>query len=1529
MYTLRELLSRILFGKINIDELETHIGIDGHLYESFWKIVFKFKIPKLQLGHQYSLYTGKIETDTIDKSLPIDKYLKTKIQNGNEDGCIDIKIKNEDTCEFIFMSSKLFSRKQSGHHGMEKYDIDTIKLKCDANERYKGKYKIWLLVRDKDEIKQTNGNREYFNNLDVVYDMNDLKRFLKQLKSDCGDNKKYKQVLKYNASIKYIPYLHQVYAKNLFINHIRINQSKQFFKFIMGFKCRTGKTFTSSLISYNLQVHYYKRKINILIMLLKPNETKDDFEDDFNSLYKYNVIHILSPSDFDKAKDDYSNVFIISKHLLCHKNNLNDFDKYVNKIKSKNCVLLIKDEAHDGGMTDKTDKLEKELQIPITILSTYTYTKCEGDNIDLIVDLNSEDVQRMKSLTNNMDYFYEKYDQNILNKSIDELKLLYGYDTLKETLDKISSVYQTFPNLKLQIFSLKGEEKLIQDIKDSGLQIGFNNKDVFKKNKGMWEYPDILRTYTQYIFGCDKIWSSKSYFGKIMKEPNRTLDSSQGVTVALMFLPVKTGTNICELTNSYKDYLQNISYINDKYDIMPITSNEKTIDKSNLKIQINNRIKTCEQAGKHLIILAGWMLSLAITIKECDIVILANDTKSPDSWIQMTERSGTPNKNKTECYVLDMNLHRCIQFISRNYSKADHKDNIKDPIKYINKSNIMDISVNDTSFKDLSPDTIDDILNLIRQEYKEYERNTDKDNGNYISFSVTKGILAYIEKYSDNRKEIFSFMKGKFNKQTFKIEIDVGGSDVPTGETSVVEPTEPTTEPTMEPITEPTMEPTTEPTMEPTTEPTTEPTEPLEEEDFDIINPTRICNNLYKTILYEYSINKRDEIISSDTYKINMLEDIYTEIHTNKKDKLYTHIRSWIDSDIDLNKIELILKSIVLALKNNLIDSDIQKIMSDLQGIINDPIKLSEWCDSNMVTTDICRMNNGEVFTPLIQLYNMFDPYERHLKDYYDNKFDNVFPYIDITPDTKIIDLAAGRGNGSAYLYQMLFNNKNIKDSFENKDDRRKHILNNMLYMSEINPVNISILKDLFGENNKNIIPGDAIGKNKDGGILSVKEPKHFKLLKYFEEKGIKFDIIFTNPPYQKPNKMNPGKFNGSAFYFHFIRLSIELLNEGGLLFAIHPPTWKKFSVDRSAHNTDWFIKENTFLYLNISDSEDKFDGKTQKAVDYYILKKKQNDNTISTFIESEYNDEKYCGKKLIRNDLQCLPKHISDKTISLFTGFNNKSDNTFNMEFVRSGPGNNIDKECLRFNMVKDVKKHYNEPSPEFPNKIYGQFNNGLPSYNYTSTTHSIKEKYKIMTGVKIHLIDFEKSVVLDKGNIIPGNECLHILDDNIDNLIYYEKILKSNMFKFILNLSTYSRTHQGDDQIEYQYLKSINFPKKEIIDQTNINQSLYTFYNFDIKDILFINNINNNRKDIISCNWRSLKEEHGLVGLKNMVIEKINNQCIHHTIDIDNIDSENMLDITINEYRFKHDYINNKYYDYLTKADITTKCIIKYYLE
>ena len=80
-------------------------------------------------------------------------------------------------------------------------------------------------------------------------------------------------------------------------------------------------------------------------------------------------------------------------------------------------------------------------------------------------------------------------------------------------------------------------------------------------------------------------------------------------------------------------------------------------------LMIRKLIERSKKENKHLIILSGRMLSEAITIKLCDIVILADNTSSLDLYKQRIERGSTPNKNKNDSYVLDLNIHRALRNI--------------------------------------------------------------------------------------------------------------------------------------------------------------------------------------------------------------------------------------------------------------------------------------------------------------------------------------------------------------------------------------------------------------------------------------------------------------------------------------------------------------------------------------------------------------------------------------------------------------------------------------------------------------------------------------------------------------------------------------------------------------------------------------------------------------------------------------------------------------------------------------------------
>lgn len=213
----------------------------------------------------------------------------------------------------------------------------------------------------------------------------------------------------------------------------------------------------------------------------------------------------------------------------------------------------------------------------------------------------------------------------------------------------------------------------------------------------------------------------------------------------------------------------------------------------------------------------------------------------------------------------------------------------------------------------------------------------------------------------------------------------------------------------------------------------------------------------------------------------------------------------------------------------------------------------------------------GEVFTPTTLINEMLD------------KLPNT---VWSNPELKWLDPANGIGNFPMVAYQKLMIGLTSWES--NKDKRSNHIIENMLYMVEINPNNVTISKEIFGTK-ANICCADFLKESE----------------KCFKQFGIdKFDIIIGNPPFQKEkteDDKRQGGHGGKILWDKFVINSLDLLDENGYLCFITPPSWRK--PEHKLYKL--MTQQNQLLYLHIiSKKQGRQLFNVFQRVDLYIIQK-------------------------------------------------------------------------------------------------------------------------------------------------------------------------------------------------------------------------------------------------------------------------------------------------------------------------------------
>jgi hypothetical protein len=248
---------------------------------------------------------------------------------------------------------------------------------------------------------------------------------------------------------------------------------------------------------------------------------------------------------------------------------------------------------------------------------------------------------------------------------------------------------------------------------------------------------------------------------------------------------------------------------------------------------------------------------------------------------------------------------------------------------------------------------------------------------------------------------------------------------------------------------------------------------------------------------------------------------------------------------------------------------------------------LLEEMNTKRIPNEKKKKQYGEVFTPLIVVQDMVN----HLDEAYQSIHGHS---IFSNPTLTWFDPAAGMGIFPLVVYQRLMKGLSIYP----EESRRKHILEKMLFMSEIDTTNVNICKRIFC--------GDTYALNVyKGDTLSFT---------FFHST---FDVVMGNPPYNANGTKHKGSKN---LYVKFVEKGFEWLKKDGYLLYLHPPVYRipYHKIQHTGINLNEVYTTKQILSIRMFSIEQTFDlMHVMMNVDFILVKNSINDlKTETTLVD-------------------------------------------------------------------------------------------------------------------------------------------------------------------------------------------------------------------------------------------------------------------------------------------------------------------------
>lgn len=786
-----------------------------------------------------------------------------------------------------------------------------------------------------------------------------------------------------------------------------------------------------------------KDECNYLVITTAPNETIEQQRKVFDciQLTDFNIIVLNGKNK--KPILTKKNIIICSKQFLQTKiDKVNDKQKHIEE-KTKSIAWLKKmsfdmrfiDESHNGGTTELAKKtLEFYGKLSFTVQITATYSKPINDyNIpkDCWILWDLEDIKLCKNIIN----------EGSIIRLVEKHGICIRNIISKYSQDSIISEYSKYPALWLLTDEINQDvvTELIKDTSDNNYgwspDTCFIIKQAIKKNKDTKKNKLITKEEFQNEGENLKLWyrifGKKNKFGipdkdypddivfmkrieKICKDP--TIDSrfiGEGdfhnePMIIMAFLPQNNIDNISKATIT----LLERNNIIPEYEIISI--NSKTTNNPKQSIE-DARIKARNSGKKGVLVLSGKQCSLGVSIDNCDIVLLLNNSMGFDMIYQMMFRCMTEGTNKNCGFVVDLNIHRVIETSVINYASLIKPDiHPRDATKFILQERL--INLNGDHWMPSFGNDVSKITALCENVYEMYSSNTENALNHFLNRLRFKEILLTKEEQKIFNAMFSNTTLTKIQKELIDkfLEEDEEDDKIKKG----IEKTK------------------------------------VDNEDIDTSETSTDNGKKNKQINYmdilkhiipliclltihdeQTSFVEMFELIENDKYVYNILID---------------QTKSWWGKSIDSKIIKKFINVYMKYIKNDKETNQIIRTVKELfMKNIRNSKQLSELIDKYLIPQELEKKSNAEVSTPFKLRQEML----------------NKIPVEFWTSIKKVFEPCVGKGGFIIDIIDRFMDG--LEEYIPDERERYKTIVEECLYFSDINPTNIFICKLLIDPYNE------------------------------------------------------------------------------------------------------------------------------------------------------------------------------------------------------------------------------------------------------------------------------------------------------------------------------------------------------------------------------------------------------------------------------------------------------------------------------